>query len=166
MSDTTVIGIQVEGLDRVIRDLNAEVKKIPFRTLRGMIKAGLWIQREAQKLTPVDFGNLKASAFTVWSGKKGAPPQPSFKVDPEHPLVAVQLAQNHNNVVASEQANVGGDDFVSPTVEVGFTAFYAIYVHEDLNANHKVGTAKYLEKAISGNLEQIKRDIREEAEKP
>lgn len=32
------------------------------------------------------------------------------------------------------------------TVVVGFSQRYAIYVHEDLTAYHKVGTAKFLEK--------------------
>lgn len=31
------------------------------------------------------------------------------------------------------------------TVTLGYAAEYAIYVHENLNARHKVGTAKYLE---------------------
>jgi hypothetical protein len=32
-------------------------------------------------------------------------------------------------------------------VIVGYSAYYAIYVHEDLTKNHKVGEAKFLENA-------------------
>jgi hypothetical protein len=34
------------------------------------------------------------------------------------------------------------------TVEVGYAAPYAIYVHEDLQAHHTVGEAKFLSKAV------------------
>jgi hypothetical protein len=33
----------------------------------------------------------------------------------------------------------------NPSVTVGYTAEYAIYVHENLEANHPVGQAKFLE---------------------
>lgn len=39
--------------------------------------------------------------------------------------------------------------------EVGCTAEYAIYVHEDLEAHHPIGEAKFLENAISENQETI-----------
>lgn len=55
---------------------------------KGLTKAGLDLQREAQRRVPVDTGNLKASAFTR--------------------LLPYQ----------------------EPEVIVGFTAAYAIYVHE------------------------------------
>lgn len=47
------------------------------------------------------------------------------------------------------------------TVQVGFTQRYAIYVHEDLDAYHKVGQAKYLEapaRRLSGELARIIRE--------
>jgi hypothetical protein len=50
---------------------------------------------------------------------------------------------------------------IEPAVEVGFTASYAIYVHEDSMAKHKGnGEAKFLERAMLRNgpaiLTQIK----------
>lgn len=42
--------------------------------------------------------------------------------------------------------------------DVGFTASYALYVHEDLNAYHKVGQAKFLEvpaRELRGDLSNI-----------
>lgn len=49
-------------------------------------------------------------------------------------------------------------------VEVGFTAFYAVYVHENLDARHPVGEAKFLQNAVSANegriLEIIQRRAR------
>lgn len=65
---------------------------------RGLMKAGLFLQRESQKIVPVDTGNLKNSAYTRKTGSG-----------------------------------------FSTTVNVGYTAEYAIYVHENLDAKHKPG---------------------------
>lgn len=62
----------------------------------GLIKAGEYVQAESQKIVPVDYGPLKASAFTRISGKNTA----------------------------------------KPKVTVGYTAAYAVYVHENLDAAH------------------------------
>jgi len=60
---------------------------------RGLMKAGLALQRESMKIVPVQTGNLRRSAFTR----------------PEDGGLAVA---------------------------VGYTAAYAIYVHENLDAAH------------------------------
>lgn len=39
-------------------------KTKPEAFAKGLLKAGLWLQREAQQLTPVDTGALKSSAYT------------------------------------------------------------------------------------------------------
>lgn len=41
------------------------------------------------------------------------------------------------------------------SVVVGFTASYAIYVHENLEAYHKVGQAKYLEQPVRERQAEI-----------
>lgn len=40
-------------------------------------------------------------------------------------------------------------------VEVGFNAAYAIFVHEDLEAHHTNGEAKFLENAVKENSQRI-----------
>lgn len=45
-------------------------------------------------------------------------------------------------------------------VEIGCTADYSIYVHEDLDAHHNVGEAKFLENAIKNNKKRIVDTIR------
>lgn len=40
-------------------------------------------------------------------------------------------------------------------VEIGFTASYAIYVHENMEAYHAVGQAKFLEQSLKDNHAQI-----------
>lgn len=51
---------------------NAKLAKLKGLS-NGLKKAGLFLQRESQKLVPVDFGNLKASAFTRAQGSKTSP---------------------------------------------------------------------------------------------
>ena len=79
-------------------------------------KAGLFVQRESQKVVPVEFGVLKNSAFT---------------------------------------RKLKGVGFTADII-VGYTAHYAVYVHENLQARHKSGkTAKYLENSIKLNRRKI-----------
>jgi len=49
------------------KEMQAIVKKVFLKTgniTLGLFTAGLFLQRESQKLVPVDSGNLKQSAFT------------------------------------------------------------------------------------------------------
>ena len=48
-------------------------------------------------------------------------------------------------------------------VEVGFSAAYAVYVHENLEAHHPTGQAQFLESALRDNRDAILRIIRERA---
>lgn len=50
----------------------------------------------------------------------------------------------------TRKARVGGK-----SVEIGYTANYAIYVHENLEARHTVGQAKFLESALRDNEAKI-----------
>lgn len=56
---------EITGLEEVMARLNAEIEKIEGRTKAGLWEAALMVRREAQKLCPVDTGNLKASAYTL-----------------------------------------------------------------------------------------------------
>jgi hypothetical protein len=48
----------------------------------------------------------------------------------------------------------------SPVVEVGFTAGYAVFVHENLQARHPVGQAKFLEQPARENAKKYAETIR------
>jgi hypothetical protein len=81
----------VSGLTEVIARLREAQKKTGEGIARGLKKAGLMLQRESQLRVPVNFGNLKASAFTRAQGEG-----------------------------------------YSTVVIVGYTAAYALYVHESV----------------------------------
>lgn len=92
--------VRIDGTQEVIRNLQKVEGKITKAILRGMVKAGLHLQRKSQQIVPVDTGNLRNSAFTRKQGT--------------------------------------GDNV---DVIVGYTAAYAIYVHENLEARHGVRIA-------------------------
>lgn len=46
-----------------------------------------------------------------------------------------------------------------PAGEIGNTAEYALYVHENLESKHTIGEARYLEKAIVENVQTIQNII-------
>jgi len=58
-----------------------------------------------------------------------------------------------------DTSNLRGSAYIdvdgSKSVFIGYTAYYAVYVHEDLEAYHEVGEAKFLDKAIKMNQKRI-----------
>jgi len=62
---------QAKFLEQPLRELSDELAGLIARAMKagsslgdGLLLAGLRLQRESQKLVPVDTGNLKGSAFT------------------------------------------------------------------------------------------------------
>lgn len=83
--------VAVIGLGTILTNLRARSTNLAIGFQRGAKKAGLYLQRESQKLVPVEYGPLKASAYTRAVG-------------------------------------VG----LTTVVYVGYTASYALYVHESV----------------------------------
>lgn len=117
------MSIKVEGID----DLNSQLAKLartaPDVVQRGAYAGGLMIQGKSQTNTPVEYGPLRASAYTQ-KIPKGA--------------------------------------------EVGYSAEYAIWVHENLEATLKgkprpsglgsywnPGGPKFLERAVNENTDEL-----------
>ena len=81
------------------------------------------------------------------------------------------MSMDHATAVAGERAAMPGGLIgdVFPSVSVGYSAAYAVYVHEDLEASHDkfvkgkggklemaaVGEAKFLEKAVVNHMPEI-----------
>jgi len=113
-------------VDKLVATLKRKEKKHKESMRRGLVKAGLYLQRESQKLVPVDLGTLKASARTT------------------------DVTTNDTH----------------PKVEVSYGTEYAIYVHEDLTANHpNGGQAKFLEEPARTKKKEIAQIIKNEAKR-
>jgi hypothetical protein len=55
----------VKGMDKVLQNLNKEISGIENRSMGGLLAAGLaHVQAPSQKRVPVEYGNLRGSAFT------------------------------------------------------------------------------------------------------
>lgn len=61
--------VQVTGVKEVLLNMKFREKMLEDGMVRGLKKAGLHLQRESQKKAPVEFGNLKASAYTRAEGR-------------------------------------------------------------------------------------------------
>lgn len=58
---------KIKGTDKVIMNLNKEIKQIKGRSMQGLIEAVMLVRVDMEKtppLIPVDTGNLRASWFT------------------------------------------------------------------------------------------------------
>lgn len=152
------MALQLEGLEKVISNINKEIGKIERRCEAGLVSAGLFIRGESQKLTPVVTGNLRNSAYVV--SKNGVEASPK---DPSSGRPQASLAE----CISSN----------TPMVIVGYAALYAIFVHENPNAGavnldqkaikykpekgskrivfSTVGQWKFLETAIKQNQRRI-----------
>ncbi len=61
----------VTGMNTILRNMGKAKKTFAAGVGRGLMMGGLHLQRKSQDITPVDFGPLKASAFTRNVGGKG-----------------------------------------------------------------------------------------------
>jgi len=61
------------GTDKVLRNLNKEIKGIRGRTKAGLMAAGLVVKRRSMIRTPVDTGNLINSAYITPTGTRTKP---------------------------------------------------------------------------------------------
>ena len=66
----------------------------------------------------------------------------------------VNTPVDFNNLRPSHYVN-GALIGKNPVAEVGVTADYGLYVHENLEAKHEVGTAKFLENAIKTKMSAV-----------
>lgn len=56
------------GADKLISGLRVHQSKLAPAVEEGLVRAGLYLQRESMQIVPVDLGNLKASAATRKEG--------------------------------------------------------------------------------------------------
>ena len=154
----------VKGFDIVMANLNREIVKVKNGTLEGLIHATIIIRRDTEKSspsTPVDIGNLRASWFVVSVKGKALDPEAytKFRNKPFKKMryTASFLRANHEQVVATAQAGVSG--VREPTVIMGYSVPYAVYVHENYGAQFKrqdpPAGPKWFETAVKNNRNLI-----------
>jgi hypothetical protein len=155
---------EIRGFDEVMKNLNAAIKNIENRSMKGLIKASIIIRRDMDRtppLIPVDKGNLRASWFVV-TAKKVETNKPAFKH--ESAKVVNKLNESYNEAVAESQGMVAGS---TSFIVIGFGANYAAPVHEmigDINWNRPNSGPFFFKSAVYRNKEQVLKTIRDNAE--
>ncbi len=164
--------IRWKGIDKVLKGINKASEKVEIVTLRGLLEAGLMVKGEAQKITPVQTGNLKASAYVIWGGGSnvfGNPNRNTSKIKYRSNPTAKnkKVKAGEENVVREHAAvlNHRMKSSLEPFTEVGYTANYAAKVHERTGVSHakldkkrgrvQIGQAKFLEQAFQQNSRRI-----------
>ena len=61
----------VTGVNEILKNLSRADKRLGRRFAVGAKNAGRFLQRESQKIVPVQFGDLKGTAFTRNAGSSG-----------------------------------------------------------------------------------------------
>jgi hypothetical protein len=160
MAHETVI---FEGVDKVLSNLNREIEAIKFRSLGGLIVGSIIVRRDMEvtsPLVPVDLGNLRASWFTVT--RLGAGSTTSAFVGED----ASELAYKY--IMSINDAKADADADSDPILIMGFSAGYALWVHELVDGTFKRpgAGAKFLESALKRNKNAILRAIADSAQIP
>lgn len=104
---------------------------------RGLQAVAVEIAGEAKKRTPVDTGRLRASIAWAAEGERHHKDTATGR---DGTPVTVQFAAAAPEGVA----------------RVGTNVKYAPFVHEDLDAQHTVGQAKFIEEAFTDNEARAK----------
>ena len=170
--------IRIKGVTKVLTNLNREIEGIEGRTQAGLIKASILIRNETEHgdiKTPVDIGNLRASFFIVSStskvvrgGQNNARQlmqgSPKFKGDK-----ADQMMMRHKATMNEMQgkATALSNQKAGPFTILGYTANYAMWVHEMIGGNivfKRAGSGpKWFEYAVKKQKDNIIKVIQENA---
>lgn len=169
----------VKGFETIMNRLNLEINKIKGASLKGLIEAAALIRKDTEKtpkITPLDKGNLRSSWFVATA--LGKAPDDSYNTGFRNVKseaarkakvtgLAARMAADRSSaiaemVLASKVAQATG----RAMCVMGYSAHYAVYVHENMNATfhrHPLGVsgAKWFESAVYRNKDKVLQKIRE-----
>jgi hypothetical protein len=149
----------LKGLDKVMSNLNKEINGIANRTVGGLIVASIIVQRATEKespKTPVEFGNLRSSFFRVATDQSVGGSKGNFKGKD-----AGKMAADHQSAISEMKSELATKRF--PMLVMGFSADYAKWVHENMEAKFQRPGAgpKFFEEAINRNKPLMIQAIRD-----
>jgi len=161
-----------KGLEEILSNLNKEISKIEGDIQKGLTLGMQLIKAESMKNTPVDTGNLKASHYLVSGDGTSDVGGQGFTSESDS---GKKVVEEHPGKIQEAKARINNKS--GPFVELGCTAFYAEYVHEDLQASHlkagpkggpsivTSGKAKFMEDAIKNGQKQLLETIKRYAKR-
>ena len=120
------------GFKELMTNLNIEIGKIEGRGMKGLIQAAREIKKETLtggKVTPKEYGNLRASWFIVTKDGIVEGKNPTFKENPR--WSTTYLTINHVDVMSECQGELSGKSTKSsPVLTIGYSVPYSGYIHE------------------------------------
>ena len=158
------MALKLIGIDNVLANLNKEVEGIKERGLIGLIRASIIVRNAMEKdvpRIPVDTSNLRASWFVVTSkGGTIRGRQPTFNIQDKS---GEQVVREHVTKVERNKAAIEGK---VPVIVMGFTAYYALPVHENIGAQFKApgAGAKFFEVHLQTKQKQMLEMIQKEVQ--
>ena len=159
----------IGSFEKVMENLNIKLAEIKGGTLQGLLLSAALIRRETETqppVTPIDTGNLRASWFTV--STKGRAFQVKRRVGGVIREVrergattfkgsnSGRMSREHFAMIEQAQGMVKENDLEIKVI-MGYTANYAMYVHENIYAKFKrpMSGAKWFETAVKRNAWKI-----------
>ena len=168
----------IKGFEEVMNNLNAELSKIKGGTRKGLIMAMAFIRNDTEKslpLTPVDIGNLRASWFAATAAGKVADDtwNRGFRnmagkgIKNRSRADASRMSADHIATIAEAQAMCAAE--LEKGIEqsmMGYSANYAVYIHENFAAKFKRPGAgpKWFEASVNRNRDKIVQILRDNAQ--
>lgn len=152
---------KVLGMDKVMRNLNREMKKLKFTSTVGLVQAAKLIRKEMKTtspLIPVDWGNLQSSWFIATP--LGNQAKPAVFEGPD----AYKLSVDHTTLTAQQVTKT--KSIPIPVIVIGFSASYAKHVHEmvgDISWTKAGSGPWFFQKAVYNNIGTIVETVRKKS---
>ena len=116
----------------VLANLNAEIIAMINRSIRGMVMGAAIVRKDMEKTppkTPIDYGNLKSSFFTVTARSVNVGKSPIFKGEG----INAKMAADHTSTINEVQGITKAKSKAGMQIlMLGYSANYALFVHEHL----------------------------------
>lgn len=145
-------GAKLTGFDKAHARLRHETGKMKNASLKGLRLAAMHIRKDMEvtpPLIPVDENNLRSSWFIV-SAQGAVVPGGKFSG-----ADSGKMQSDHSMVVAQAQAIAATEN--KPVVVMGFSANYALFVHESIGKTfQRPGAgAQFFAAALNRNKDAI-----------
>jgi len=141
------MGGRLIGTEKVLKNLNREIGKVEGDVLAGVITAALFIRGRSQVKTPVVEGNLRNSAYVVSSsGSTNAGSSPKFTGRDSGNMATQHVGEmtKQRNIAKRSLKKFG------PMASIGYSAVYALAVHENPRAGKTGGFSPTGQKYTAG----------------
>lgn len=160
---------RIAGFEKVMIRLQQEIDRMKKKSNRGLVEAAMFIRNDTERtpyITPRDYGNLRASWIIV--SKKGLEPDPlnysgHFKRNARKNIPVATFKTWYADAVAEARAIVSAEAINRASVMFGYTANYAMWVHEMIDANFSQENSgpKWFQESMDRNRNKILKIIRE-----